>query len=235
MMSTEPFLPFTPDHGYTILAGAAIIATILWAGKRSPLARNLTAALLAFSNLISYPLNQVSWMSLEGTVALDNLLPFHLCDIAAVIAGFALITRHPLLCSLTYFWGLAATLQALITPALELGFPSLPYFSFFLQHFAIVATALFLPTVDGWRPKTPLWKSPLEVYIWSLFYLLFALALNTWLGTNFGFASHPPFTPSLIDHLGPWPWYLFSIQAIALLLFFLLALPLVPRNNPKTP
>lgn len=230
-MSNEPFLPFTPAHGHTILAGSAIIAILLWLGKRSHSGRNVTAALLAFSNLISYPLNQVSWMSLDGPVALDNLLPFHLCDIAAVIAGFALITRHPLLCALTYFWGLAATLQALITPALELGFPSLPYFSFFVQHFAIVATALFLPIVDGWRPKYPLWKSPLEIYVWSVLYLLFALAINTRLGTNFGFASHPPHTPSLIDHLGPWPWYLFSIQAFALVLFFLLALPFRPEKN----
>lgn len=226
-----PLLPFSPQHGYTILAGAAIIITLLWAGKRSTQGRNLAAALLAFSNLISYPLNQISWMSLDGPVPLDNLLPFHLCDIAAVIAGFALITRHPLLCSLTYFWGLAATLQALITPSLVLGFPSLPYFSFFLQHFAIVATALFLPTVDGWRPKPPLWKSPFEIYIWSVLYLLFALSINAWLGTNFGFVSHPPHTPSLIDHLGPWPWYLFSIQAIAVTIFFLLALPLVPRKK----
>lgn len=233
-MSTAPFLPFTPGHGYTVLAGTAIIATLLWIGRRSPRGRNFTAALLAFSNLISYPFNQLSWMSLDGTVALDNLLPFHLCDIAAVIAGFALLTRRPLLCALTYFWGLAATLQALITPAVELGFPSLPYFSFFLQHFAIVATALFLPIVDGWRPKTPLWKSPLEIYVWSVLYLFFALSINTWLGTNFGFASHPPHTPSLIDHLGPWPWYLFSIQAFALLLFFLLALPLMPRKNQKS-
>lgn len=233
-MSTAPFLPFTPDHAYTTLAGVFIIVTLLWAGKRSPRSRNLAAALLAFSNLISYPLNQVAWMSLDGPVALDNLLPFHLCDIAAVIAGFALITRHPLLCSLTYFWGLAATLQALITPAIELGFPSLPYFSFFLQHYAIVATALFLPIVDGWRPKTPFWKSPVEIYAYSVFYLLFALALNTWLGTNFGFASHPPHTPSLIDHLGPWPWYLISIQAIAFVIFLLLAFPLIPRKNTRS-
>lgn len=220
-----PFRPFTPEHAYTTLAGFACIAILLWAGRRNQRSRNLAAALLAFINLISYPLNQLAWMSLGDEVALDNLLPLHLCDIAAMVAGFALITRSHLLCSLTYFWGLAATFQALITPSLVLGFPHLPFFSFFLQHYAIVATSLFLPVVDGWRPKDPLWKSPVEIYFWSVLYLLFALAINTWLGTNFGFASRPPETPSLIDHLGPWPWYLISIQALALVIFFLLALP----------
>ena len=39
-------------------------------------------------------------------------------------------------------------------------------------------------------------------------YMLVALLINTLLGTNFGFVSRPPATPSLIDHLGPWPLYL---------------------------
>jgi len=58
-----------------------------------------------------------------------------------------------------------------------------------------------------------------------------ALGVNTLLGTNFGFASRPPANPSLIDHLGPWPWYLLSMQAIAVTLFLLLALPLCRRGT----
>ncbi|MEY4245694.1 MAG: hypothetical protein RLZZ245_3279, partial [Verrucomicrobiota bacterium] len=51
------------------------------------------------------------------------------------------------------------------------------------------------------------------------------------LGSNFAFASRPPDNPSLIDHLGPWPWYLFSLLGIALLLFFILALPLTKQGH----
>ena len=57
------------------------------------------------------------------------------------------------------------------------------------------------------------------------------MTVNKVLGTNFGFASRPPDNPSLIDHLGPWPWYLFSMQAIAVCIFLLLALPLVRRRG----
>ena len=151
--------------------------------------------------------------------------------VAAIVAGFALITRSALLCSLTYFWGLAATFQALLTPAVSVGFPEWAFITFFIQHFAIVATALHLPIVEGWRPKNPLWKSPLEIYGWSVAYLIFAMTVNKLLGTNFGFASRPPDNPSLIDHLGPWPWYLFSMQAIAVCIFLLLAVPLVTRRG----
>ena len=226
-----PFQPFSREHFVTIAIGAAAVAALLLAGRRGGSIRNLAAALLAFADLSAYPLNQAAWLSLGTPVSLDNILPLHLCDIAAITAGFALITKRPVLCALTYFWGLAATFQALLTPAISVGFPAWPFTTFFIQHFAIVATALYLPIVEGWRPKQPLWKSPLEVYGWSVAYLLGALAVNRALGTNFGFATRPPDNPSLIDHLGPWPWYLFSMQAIGTAMFLLLALPLARRTE----
>lgn len=219
------FEPFSREHYITLAVGGVAIAFLLMAGKRGGRSRLLATALLAFLNLASYVLNQAAWMSLKQPLAVDNILPFHLCDIAAIIAGFALVTRRPVLCALTYFWGLAATVQALLTPAIGMGFPALPFITFFIQHFAIVGAALYLPMVEGWRPKRPFWRSPLEVYGWSVLYLLFAFAMNGVFDSNFGFASKPPPSPSLVDHLGPWPWYLFSMQAVALVLFLLLALP----------
>jgi uncharacterized membrane protein YwaF len=57
------------------------------------------------------------------------------------------------------------------------------------------------------------------------------MLVNRILGTNFGFAAKPPDNPSLIDHLGPWPWYLLSMSAIALVLYLLLALPFARSSN----
>jgi hypothetical integral membrane protein (TIGR02206 family) len=129
------------------------------------------------------------------------------------------------LLALTYFWGIAATTQALLTPAITIGPPSLPFIHFFIQHFAIVAAAIYIPIVMKWRPAMPWWKSPLLVFGISVAYQGFALLVNTLLKTNFAFASRPPDNPSLIDHLGPWPLYLFAMQGLALVLFLLLALP----------
>lgn len=227
------FHPFSTEHFTTVAIGTVAVAALLMAGRRGGRARTLATALLAFLNLSAYPLNLAAWLSPGNPVALDNLLPFHLCDIAAITAGFALLTRRPLLCALTYFWGLAATFQALLTPAISVGFPAWSFLSFFIQHFAIVAAALYLPIVVGWRPRPPLWKGPLEVYGCSVAYIIFALAVNQSLDTNFGFASRPPDNPSLIDHLGPWPWYLISLQGIAFAMFILLAWPLIRRAEKK--
>jgi hypothetical integral membrane protein (TIGR02206 family) len=219
------FQPYSSEHLVAIACGALATAALIGAGRRGGRPRRLAGALLASANLAAYPLNLAAWFAHGAMPALENILPLHLCDIAAITAGFALLTRRPALCALTYFWGLAATMQALLTPALGVGFPNWPFITFFIQHFAIVGAALYLPLVDGWRPRLPLWSDPLRVYGWSVAYLVFVFMVNRMLQTNFGFASRPPDNPSLIDHLGPWPWYLFSMQGIALALFLLLALP----------
>jgi hypothetical integral membrane protein (TIGR02206 family) len=220
-----PFHPFTQQHWAALGTGALVVAIFILVGRRGGNGRKLATALLAFLNFSVYPLSLLAWGSLDGEKSIDNFLPFHLCDIAAITAGIALLTRRPLACALTYFWGLAATLQGLLTPALTIGFPSWPFLMFFIHHFAVVAAALYLPLVDGWRPKHPLWRQILEIYGWSVLYLTFAMTANRLLGSNFAFASRPPDNPSLIDQLGPWPWYLLAMQGIAILLFSLLALP----------
>jgi len=221
----HPFHPFTPEHYITLAIGFGVMAVLILMGRAGGAAKQTASCLLTFCCLAAYPLSQAAWLSVKIDQSLDNLLPLHLCDLAAIIAGFALLTRRPLLCCLTYFWGLAATVQALLTPAITIGFPAWPYVTFFVQHFAIVAVALYLPIVEGWRPSRPLWKSPLLAYGWILVYLAGAMLINRILDSNFGFASHPPENPSLIDHLGPWPWYLLSMSGIAMVLFLLLALP----------
>lgn len=222
-----PFHPFSQQHLIAVIIGFAAVAGFLLAGKKQGNARKLATALLAFLNLSAFPLSMLAWAMVDTPKSLDNYLPFQLCDIATLTAGFALLTRRPLLAALTYYWGLAATLQAILTPALTVGFPAFAFIMFWVQHFAIVATALYLPIVEGWRPRLPIWKAPLEIYAWSVAYHVFAITLNSLLGTNFAFAAHPPENPSLIDHLGRWPWYLLSMQAIAVAFFYLLTLPFV--------
>ena len=227
-----PFHPFTIQHYGALAVGVVALAAFLTAGLRGGRGLRLSTQLLAFLNLSVFPLSFAAWWALPMDRSIENLLPFQLCDIAALTAGFALLTRRPLLCMLTYFWGLAATLQGLLTPALTLGFPNPVYVMFFAHHFVVVIAALYIPIVQGWRPKGPWWRGPIEVYGYSVIYLIFAMTANKLLHANFAFASHKPTNPSLLDKLGPWPWYLFSLQALALFLFFLLALPF-SRKRPN--
>lgn len=56
-------------------------------------------------------------------------------------------------------------------------------------------------------------------------YGLIVGSINALTGWNYGYLCRKPAEPSLLDFLGPWPWYLLSLEFIALATFLLLLLP----------
>ncbi|MCW1883240.1 TIGR02206 family membrane protein [Luteolibacter flavescens] len=229
------FHPFTAMHGWAMVIGFTGIAMLVIWGKKAGKNERIPRSILAFLCLAAFGYTQAAWMSDVRTPDLDSTLPLHLCDLAAFVAGFALLTGKRLLCVLTYFWGLAATIQALLTPAITVGFPHPAFVAFFVHHFAIVGAALYLPIVRGWRSGRPWWRGPLTALLWANVYLILSMAVNAWLGTNFGFTARKPVNPSLLDHMGDWPYYLIGMQALAVVLFSLLALPVLGKKNAESP
>jgi len=223
------FAPFTAQHAIALAVGTALTAALIHAGRRGGRSERIARSLLAFLNLTAFGLTAWAWSRMDLD-SLDNLIPLHLCDLAAFLAGIALITGNRGCALLTYFWGLAGTLQGLITPAIHVGFPHPAAFAFFIHHFVVVAAALYFPLALGWRPSGPWWRAPLIAFFWLNAYLPVALLANHLLDTNFAFLAGPPPNPSLLDHLGPHPWYILPLEALALTLFLLLALPLRRRN-----
>jgi hypothetical integral membrane protein (TIGR02206 family) len=167
-------------------------------------------------------MNQLALAMVEFDPPLENFIPCHLCDIAAVTAGFAILTKKPLLCELTYCWGLAGTMQGLITPNLAFNFPHPLFWTFFIQHGVIVSVALYLPLAMNWKPRDGVVP---RIFLWNQVYFVIAGTTNVILGTNFGFLARKPQTASLMDQLGDWPVYLFWLQLLAILLTSLLLLP----------
>jgi hypothetical integral membrane protein (TIGR02206 family) len=45
-------------------------------------------------------------------------------------------------------------------------------------------------------------------------YILAVGAINAGLGSNYLFIMHKPETASLVDVLGPWPWYIVAMEVI---------------------
>jgi len=151
-----------------------------------------------------------------------ELLPLHLCDWATFTGVVALVTRRPLAFELTWFWAMAGTTQALLTPDLAVRPPEISWYTFYLSHGGVVAAALLLTWGAGMRTRP--WAA-FRIFAWSQLYLATVLGLNGLLGTNYGYLCAKPENPSLLDHLGPWPWYLLSLEGLALALFWLLDLP----------
>jgi hypothetical integral membrane protein (TIGR02206 family) len=61
--------------------------------------------------------------------------------------------------------------------------------------------------------------------------LVVVYAVNRMTGGNYMFVSRKPETASLLDVLGPYPWYLLSLEAVAVVLFLLMYLPFAWRSK----
>jgi len=165
----------------------------------------------------------LAWYALVHEVPWQWLLPLHLCDLALLLGPLALLTANRFLCELLYFWGIGGAVQALLQPLVTWGFPSVQCSCFFLAHAFIVASALYAPLVLRWRPTR--W-SVLRVWLATNAYALLVVAPVNWmLDTNYLFLHWKPRTPSLLDLMPPWPWYIPVLDLLALLVLALCYLP----------
>jgi hypothetical integral membrane protein (TIGR02206 family) len=175
----------------------------------------------AIAMLVAYG-NVLRIVARDEGLSLDYTLPMHLCDWALGITVAALLLRQQICFELAYFWGLAGTFQALITPALvteDLG----RIIGFFVVHSGIPASVLWLIFEFKMRPQRGAW---LRTVLWSQLYLVCALAVNAATGGNYGFLSHRPSTQSMLDFFSDTRWlYILQIDLTALVFFLILDLP----------
>ena len=132
-------------------------------------------------------------------------LPLHLCDLAWPAAALALWTRHPYFVGLTYYWGLTLTLQAIVTPSLGEPFPEPRFIAYWGMHMLIVWSALYLVWGLG---LTPRWREYGTTMLTTVAWVAVASVFNAIADTNYGFLCGPPRRASILDYLGPWPWYI---------------------------
>jgi hypothetical integral membrane protein (TIGR02206 family) len=146
-----------------------------------------------------------------------------LCDWTFATAVIALTLRRQTCFELTYFWGLAGTLQALITPAVDTSSLG-TMVTFFVIHSVIPASVFWLMFEFRMRPAR---GALLRVFVWSEVYTILALLANAMTGGNYGFLSHRPFgTRSLLDFFSDTHWlYVVQINLTGLLFFYLHDLP----------
>lgn len=214
----------TPLAYWTAVAVGAVIAVALcvgprrWPGPWVPWAGRTISLVLAVDALVFIAMPVVN-----GEWSVDTSLPLALCHVALVIAVLACWWPGWLLgVELTYFWGLAGTLQAVITPDLNAGFPELQFFQFVIGHVGIVVAALYL--VVGLR-IVPRRGSVPRVFAITLAYAAFVGVFNWLTGANYMYLAAPPGRASLLSVLGPWPWYILSAAGVALVLLLLLDAP----------
>jgi hypothetical integral membrane protein (TIGR02206 family) len=217
------------DHLGALAAIAALAVALPVAARLRPggwrleFARGLGAFLIAW--FIAYHVVVLAQRRYE----LDFDLPLHVTDAVTVVAAVALWTRRPLAFELTWFWGLTASLQAVLTPDLGADdrFPSFLYFHYFVTHGGAVVAALFLAFGLGMTART---GAVARVFLATVAWAAVAAVGNLLTGGNYMFLREKPDASTLLDYMGPWPWYILTAGLVALAMFALLDLPFRRRR-----
>lgn len=210
------FQPFGADHqavlGLISGVGLALLVGARWM-RRVKEGDRLIRYLLA---LILVGVGFGSWV-FDATKGFIRL-PFHLCDLTLVLVVWALLRpSNSFVGQLAFLWALAGSTQAILTPDLSDEFPSYQWFRFFLMHCGAVLSALYLKAQGYIRLSLiSVWR----VWLLTNAYAAAAGLVNWFLGTNFGYLARKPEQPSVLDYLGPWPYYILGGEILALVLFF---------------
>jgi hypothetical integral membrane protein (TIGR02206 family) len=248
-MDIREFQPCGASHwvalGVTLAAGAALVGwfrrTDLAAADKRRM-RHLLALLLCVAVALDpvlvwlrygdHPAEAWRWI-------IAGALPLHLCDVVSLLLAWALVSGSQRLAEPGYFWSMAATTQGLITPALPFDWQTPEYYAFFAEHSGAPIAGLVLVFGMGLGPRPGYF---LRMLWWSWGYMAVVMGFNALVGTNYGFLNGKPEGASLLDRLGPWPYYLIPLQAIGLAMFLLLGwlavrlgrrFPLPSRDSPE--
>ncbi len=223
---------FGPAHlaivaAVLLVAAALALAARRWPGAARPIRLALAAA-IAFDELAWY-----AYSIAHGWVDPPHGLPLDLCDVVLWLTVLVLVRPMPWALETVYFLGLAGSGMAVLTPDVGgVPFPSYSAVKFFVAHGGVVASVLFLVWSGALRPRPGSW--------WRVFLLVNAYAaciavFDVLTGTNYMYLREKPRSGSLLDLLGPWPWYVLGGEAVALLLLWMLSLPFRRRATSPRP
>lgn len=223
------FHPYGQSHQAALIITLAvfIVMQMLSFTRWSQLSQRVLGGLL----LAVYP---IGWVvhGFYGSLNSQTLLPLQFCDIATLAGVMALWTRRPFFCEVVYFFGIAGTLQGLLTPALIYDYPDPRFVLFFIMHGGVPVTAIYVVTAMGVRPRP---GAVMRIMAFSVAWYAVIAVVNYVLGTNYAFQCAKPVQASLFDKLGPWPWYNLSTIGLGLVFYTLLYLPFIRRKAGEAP
>ena len=157
-----------------------------------------------------------------GNFDITEDLPLHLCNILPLLMIIGLARKSRTILAVTFFWILAGTAQANLTPTLLNTFPHYEAIRYWTIHTGLPVLAVYTYYALGYRFNLK------DVVLSAL--SLNALAailypINLILGSNYLYLNAKPPGTTLYNLLGPWPWYIMNLEFVMLILFSIVLIP----------
>lgn len=233
------FVLFSFTHVITLVTIFSIGVLIFL--LRNYIQKNLYRNIIRYSLAVTLVISEISltlWLEWTELWTIAHSLPLHLSSLSLFTSVLMLITKNFLLFEFTYFAGFGSATMAMLTPDIKAyTFPHFRYIHFFISHGGIVIACFFMIFVEQFKPT---FKSIFRAFLMLNIYTGFIFIVNLMINGNYMYLMHKPTNPSIVDYLGPWPWYIVSLQGIALATFLLLYAPFSLNNwmknklrNPK--
>ncbi|WP_242227085.1 TIGR02206 family membrane protein [Bacillus cereus group sp. BfR-BA-01315] len=226
----EPFVPYSKQH-VIILLLIGIGAYFLYhfqdilREQQWNMAVRYAIAFLFIGSEIGLDV----WQVKAGIFQLSTSLPFELCTISLVLATIMVITKSYKVYEVVFFTGIIGASQAISTPNLQYAFPHFRFIEYFIAHVLLILAPLFMTWVEGYRPT---FQSIKRTMIFLNILIPIVSFVNYKTGGNYMFLAYKPETASLLDMLGPHPYYIISLEIAAFIGCLLLYMPFV-RNEKR--
>lgn len=139
--------------------------------------------------------------TLAGTPNIANHLPITVCGWAAMLSGYMLMTKKKGFFEVAYFFVLAGSINALITPAviMDNGPTHFRYYQFWIEHTSIFVAVFYMIFVFGYKINL---KSMLKSFAVLVVLAILAIIVNANVeGANYLFLSTTEAGESVLDFL----------------------------------
>ena len=169
------------------------------------------------------------WWAYWGIWNIQTTLPLHLCSVMVWVTVYTALTDNRDLYEFTYFLGIGGALQAFLTPA-DGAMYDIPHYRIMqtlIAHGLLITIPIYMTIVEGLRPTLASFK---RIFIWTNIYMVIIFFINRALGSNYLFIAQKPPSPTLMDVLSPWPWYIPQLEVLAFVIFFILYIPFLIKD-----
>ncbi len=226
-LAGEPFISFGIVHVTTaaVTLCVAVFVPLMISRYATPNQQHWLR--FALAGVVVFQLGINIWVGAGlFDLPLVQQLPLHLCGASLLISLLFLLSESYRAYEVAYFWAMAGGMAAIAMPDLEYTFPHPFFILFFTGHGLEIASVMYGTFVMRFRPQL---ASLGRALVATAAYALCIAPVNYWFETNFLYLRHKPERPSILDLMGPWPWYILGLVCLSIMLAVICYLPFALR------